>query len=513
MSIMSKLVSVIAKRKAKEIDHVLNNPVEESNKYLSTLLNKHQDTVIGRRYGFEAITSPEKYSERVPLSDFNSMQPILEEVYNNPAGMITTSEPVIWYLTTSGTTGNQKQMPLTKSGLKAASTGGSRMWMGYMNQNPDNVKILEGAMIMFGAPSVTGEINGVPTGYGSGVYVRNQNKMFSRLIKPSEDVFRIQDMEEKMKAYALCTATNDVTALQGLATLNLAFVRRMEEQYGPWLMEQLKGTKHEKKLRNAIDSDGKLDVAELWPNLRLFVSGGIDVDPYRKWINSAFPNVTVWEGYAASEGYIGSQILPEYGLQLMPDLNYFEFIPEKESMSENPIAIPLSDVKKGNRYELVMSNHNGWYRYRLGDMVTFTRTDPYTVRHISRKGGTISLAGEKLSDAHVIKAMAEACVSTGAEIMDYSVVGVADGDIPYYAIAAMFHDDVDSVDFVVAFENAIGEVNWEFTNSRGMGALGPTILRKMKSSQHEEVVKETHLQAKPMPLTTDRSVFAVCEAT
>lgn len=513
MSIMRKLVSIVAKRKMKEIEHVLNHPVEESNKLLTEILTKHQDSVLGRRYGFDSISSPEEFAERVPLTDYISMKPILDEVYKNPTGKIMCSEPVIWYLTTSGSTGNQKQMPITKRGLKDASTGGGRMWMGFMNQHPDNSKILDGTMIMFGAPSFTGEINGVPTGYGSGVYVRNQNKVFSRLIKPGEDVFSIEDMEEKMKAYALCTATNDVTALQGIATLSLAFMRRMEEQYGPWLLEQLNGTKHERRIRDSMDSEGRLDISKLWPNLRLFVSGGIDVDPYRKWVKSALPNAIVWEGYAASEGYLGSQILPEPGLQLMPDLNYLEFIPESEIESENPTVIPLSEVKKGNRYELVMSNHNGWYRYRLGDMVTFTRTDPYSIRNISRKGGIVSLAGEKLSDAHVINAMSEACKATEAQVMDYSVVGVADGGIPYYVIAALFHEDVNSKEFVDSFEAAIGKVNWEFTNSQGMGALGSTILRKMVKSRHEEVVRETHLQAKPVPLTLDKSVLEVCEAT
>jgi len=512
MSIIRNLVSIVAKRKDKEIHRVLNHPIEESNKLLEALLKKHQDTVLGRRYGFDTINSPEEYAESVPLTDFEGMIPILNEVYANPTGRITTAEPVIWYLTTSGSTGKPKQMPITKSGLKTAAIGGARMWMGYMLQDRENTKILDGAMIMFGAPSVTGHINSIPTGYGSGVYVRHQNKVFARLISPGEDVFAIEDIEEKMKAYALCTATSNVTALQGLATLSLSFVRRMEDQYGPWLLEQLKGTKHEIRLRKAMDSEGRIDVAELWPNLRLFVSGGIDVDPYREWIKKVLPNVTVWEGYAASEGYLGSQILAEPGLQLMPDLNYLEFIPENEIHSENPTVIPLSDVKKGFRYEVVMSNHNGWYRYRLGDLVTFTQIKPYTIRHISRKGGIVSLAGEKLSDAHVINAMADACGKTGAQVMDYSVVGVIDGGIPHYTIAAMFHQDVDSVEFVQAFEEAIGQVNWEFTNSRGMGALGPTMLRKMVKSQHEEIVKETHLQAKPVPLTTDTSVFAVCEA-
>lgn len=123
----------------------------------------------------------------------------------------------------------------------------------------------------------------------------------------------------------------------------------------------------------------------------------------------------------------------------------------------------------------------------------------------------MNLAGEKLSEAHVINAMAEACRKTGAQLMDYSVAGEVGKDIPHYTIAAMSNGGVDSSDFVHAFEEAVGNVDWEFINLRGMGALGPTVLVKMRTSQHEEIVKSTHLQAKPVPLTTDRSVFEVCE--
>jgi len=513
MSIMRRIVSIIAKRKAREIDYVLGHPVEVTEDLLSTILERNQDTVLGRKYRFETISSPEKFTENVPLTDYHKMRPILEEVYKNPTGKIMTAEPVIWYLRTSGSSGKPKDMPITPSGLKTAQVGGARMWMGFMNNHPDNTKILDGTMIMFGAPAVFGDINGVPLGYGSGLYVRKANKIFARLIAPGPDVFRIQDMEEKMRAYAMCCATRDVTALQGIATLSLAFVRRMEDQYGPWLLEKLKDTKHEKRLRRAMDSDSKVDVAELWPNLRLFASGGIDVEPYREWIAKILPQVTVWEGYAASEAYIASQVLPESGIQLMPDLNFFEFIPEAEVDSEEPTAVPISDVKKGSRYEMVITNSNGWYRYRLGDMVTFSNLNPYTVRHISRKGNVVSLAGEKLSDAHVIDAMARACLATGAHLMDYSVVGVIDGPIPHYTIAGMFRGDVDSVEFVNAFEDALGKANWEFLNSRAMGGLGPTTLAKMRTSLHEELVKATHLQAKPVTLTTDRSVLAMCEAT
>jgi hypothetical protein len=397
--------------------------------------------------------------------------------------------------------------------MKTAAAGGAAMWLSYMNAAPENAKVLDGTMLLFGAPAFIDDINGVSVGYGTGVYARHQNKIFSRLIAPGEDILAMMDVDEKMRAYATISAQMDVTALQGIATLSLSFVRRMENEYGPWLLDQMKGTKYEDRVKNAMYDDCKIDVAKLWPNLRLFVVGGIDTDPYRSWIAKTLPQVTIWEAYASSEGFYASQILPEPGVQILPDLNYLEFIPENEVDSANPTVLPLSDVKKGFRYEVVVTNSNGWYRYRLGDIVTFSRTEPYTVRKISRKGKVTNLAGEKVSEAHIIQAMTKASQSTKAEVMDYTVVANVEHGIPHYVIAAMFRNEVNSVDFVQTFEDALGQANWEFANSRGMGGLGPTTLEKLRISAHEELVRQTHLQAKPIPLTDDTSVLSLTETS
>ena len=193
-------------------------------------------------------------------------------------------------------------------------------------------------------------------------------------------------------------------------------------------------------------------------------------------------------------------------------MNFFEFIPENESHLENPTVVPLPDVKRGKRYEIVITNNFGYYRYRIGDMVTFIDTDPYTIAEIGRRGKIVNLAGEKLSDKHITKAMTEACRRTGAEVTDYSVVGVVTEGLPYYTIAAMFQNDqVDPVEFVHAFENSMGEINYEFSHSRETGGLGPTLLARMKTSVFENKVKASHIQAKPDPLTTNVAILEACE--
>ncbi|NHJ13841.1 MAG: hypothetical protein EAX95_09190 [Candidatus Thorarchaeota archaeon] len=514
MSLLSQLVSIVAKRRQREIKHVLNYPHELMEEKLSSILRRHRDTAFGKQYGFESISSADQYSEKVPLMDHVSLAPYLDMVYRRPNGGILTADPVIWYLQSSGTTGHPKRLPITESSVKDLAAGSSQSWMAFMSAKPENAKVVEGTMITFGAPALIDYIGDIPVGYGTGVLTQRQNRLFQRLIKPGEEIFNILDMEDKMKAYARLMATENVTGLGGITTLSLALVRRMQKMYGPWLLDELKGTAHEKRIRAALSDDGHLDVEQLWPNLKLFFAVGIDTDPYREWISKTFPHVTIWETYGGSEGFYAGQLLPEPGVQLAAHLNYFEFIPESESSKTDPEVIPLADVKKGNRYEIVITNIGGYYRYRVGDLVTFTSTDPYTIRNIGRKGKVVNLSGEKITDAHVSRAMSDACKRTGAEIVDYTMVGILTDGMPHYTLAAMFRNEaVDPVEFLAVFEEAMMVSNNEYRIVREMGALGPTIMKRMKLPYSESVIRKSHIQAKPITLTTNPEVLAECETS
>jgi acyl-CoA synthetase (AMP-forming)/AMP-acid ligase II len=480
---------------------------------LQTIIERNQDSVLGRDYGFDSIATAEQFAERVPLCDSDSMAKYLEMTYENPHGKVMASDPVVWYLMSSGTTGTPKKIPITKLGMKDTSTGSMYGWLSYMNASPGNDSIIDGTMVTFGAPAVLDYVNGIPVGYASGVYGEHQNAIFKRLIKPGPDIFNITENERKMWEYAKIIATSKTTVIQGITTLGLALIRRLQDMYGPMLLDEYRGTKHESRINGALNDDGKLDIHKLCPHLKMLGSSGIDVGPYREWLESTVPGLKVWEFYGISEvGIVGVQTMNEPGIQLLGNLNYMEFIPAREAEKPYPTVKPLSEVTKGERYELVVTSINGWYRYRPGDLLTFTDIEPYTVKAIARKGRVVNLAGEKISEAHVQRAIKAASQKTGASVMDFTVVGVIEDGLGHYVIAVMLKDyDIDAVEFVLAFEDSIMENNNEFRVVRESGALGPTTLVKMKSSYSEDIVRETHLQAKPIPLTNDSKILAICE--
>ena len=74
MGMLSRVYPKIAKRKAKEIENILNNPISLTNSKLMSILDQHQHTTFGKDNQFGNIQSPEQFSEMVPLHDFASMK-------------------------------------------------------------------------------------------------------------------------------------------------------------------------------------------------------------------------------------------------------------------------------------------------------------------------------------------------------------------------------------------------------------------------------------------------------
>jgi len=512
MAIMSKIVPIMAKRKAKEIEYILNNPIDLTETKLKSILEKHSSTAFGRDHCYESIKTPEQFSEQVPLYNYQSMQPYFERVQETPELPIVTADPVVWYVQSSGTSGKPKALPISKAGMADYSSASNLFMMSFVNAGKENRKVFDGTIITFAAPARLGEINGVPLGYMTGI-AREMiaSPLIKKLVKPGEEVFNLTDINEKLWAYARYAVRENVSGLAGITTLAISFIRKMQNEYGASLLEYFKGTKYEKRIHESLNDDGTLDLNTLWPGLVLIGATGIDAEPYKAWLNKTLPNATLWDNYAGSEGLYGTTLWSDTnnGIQLLPHINYFEFIPESDIDKEEPRVIPLSEVRKGHRYEIVVTNMLGYTRYRIGDMLTFIDIDPYSVYRIGRKGRVVNLAGEKMTDAHVNQGISIACKKTGAELLDYTVYGSIDGSHAHYTISAMFQNDVNLAEFASAFDEAVMISNNEFKHSLEFGALDPSIAIRMEHSHTESIIAKTHIQAKSKPLSETAPLITV----
>lgn len=109
-------------------------------------------------------------------------------------------------------------------------------------------------------------------------------------------------------------------------------------------------------------------------------------------------------------------------LLLMLDYGiFYEFIPMEHYKGEDSTAIPLSEVKKGINYAILITTNGGLWRYLIGDTVKFTATDPYRIKITGRTKHHINVFGEELIIENAEEALRTACEKTNAIISDYTV--------------------------------------------------------------------------------------------
>ncbi len=118
---------------------------------------------------------------------------------------------------------------------------------------------------------------------------------------------------------------------------------------------------------------------DLW-KVRGIICSGLDSAVYKDKIKEYWGRYPL-DIYASTEGgVIATQTWDYQGMTFIPNLNFLEFIPEKEHLKwradrqYKPKTLLLDELQKGECYEIVISNFHGGslIRYRIGDMIRIT---------------------------------------------------------------------------------------------------------------------------------------------
>jgi hypothetical protein len=118
---------------------------------------------------------------------------------------------------------------------------------------------------------------------------------------------------------------------------------------------------------------------DLW-SIKFIDGGGADCAIFGKRVEELWGRYPL-EAYGGTEGGMHATQTWDYeGMTFVPNLNFFEFIPEREwfkwqlAHSYQPKTVLLDEVKPGEVYEIVLTNFHGGImtRYRVGDMIRIT---------------------------------------------------------------------------------------------------------------------------------------------
>ncbi len=430
MPILSSIVNWVNTKRLHQIDLFRKYPCDVQRDGLMRLLGEAKDTWIGKKYGFSEIKSIDKFQERVPLSNYEDLQPLIQRVMSGEQNLLWPSE-VKWFAKSSGTTSEKsKFIPVTQEILEECHfRGGKDILAIYSQNNPDNKLFTGKGLTLGGSHQINSYSNQSFYGDLSAILIENMPFWAHFIRTPSQDAALLSEWEEKMDVITRETIRDNVTSLAGVPSWNLVLIKYI------------------------LEFTGKSNLLEVWPNLELFIHGGVSFTPYRDQFQKLISSdqMHYLEVYNASEGHFSIQDEPDKNdMLLMLDYGiFFEFIPVNKVSDPNAKALTLNEVVCGENYAIVITTNGGLWRYIIGDTVVFTSTYPHKIKISGRTKHFINAFGEELIIENAEKALDVACSKTGATIREYTAA-------PIY----MDDDRKGSHEWLIEFEKSPSDLNY-----------------------------------------------------
>src|SRR4051794_28101736 len=404
MKILSPAISRLARLRYWNIDQWLTDPFNAQREVLQDLVTHAQHTEIGRKYGFHETFNIRSFKQRVPIHEYDDLKPYIERLMRGEQNLLWDS-PVNWFAKSSGTTSDKsKFIPVTEESLEDCHYQGAKDVLTlYYNRNPES-DLLTGKGLVIGGSHQINAIN-EESHYGdlSAVLLQNTPFWSTWIRTPDLAIALMDEWESKIENLAASTIQENVTSISGVPTWTLVLLKRI------------------------LEITGKTNIKEVWPNLELYIHGGVSFTPYKEQFKRLLgENVNYLEMYNASEGFFAAQDLPnEEGMLLYLQHGiFYEFMPIEEYGSANPQTIGLRNVEPGKNYAPVISTNGGLWRYLLGDTIQFTSLRPFRIKVSGRLKHFINAFGEEVIVDNSDKAIAFASKKAGAVVTDYTAAPV-----------------------------------------------------------------------------------------
>ncbi|MDP5168860.1 MAG: GH3 auxin-responsive promoter family protein [Bacteroidia bacterium] len=398
MSLKSTIGLWLARERAKGIRKEAAQAVALQKRTFSQLIKMASPTAFGKEHGFDSIRSHQDFMQRVPVKNYEQAKEWFDRIYLGQDNVTWPGKP-LYLAKTSGTTSGTKYIPITKASIRKQVQGARDALFLFLDESGD-ASFLDGKMMFLsGSPEIEKNSHGIATGRLSGIVNHFVPPYLLANRVPSYAANIIEDWEEKVRTIVGEIKDLDLRLISGIP---------------PWvqmMFEELEAQTGKKPL-------------EVWPNLKLFVQGGVDFSPYRPIFQQYFQDqVAITEVFPASEGFFGIQFTQkDNGLLLMPDYGiFYEFIPMSEYGTENARRLTLGEVEIGQQYALIISTNAGLWAYDIGDTVIFTSVDPWVIRVSGRVKHFISAFGEHVISEEVNKAILIASEQTGSAFQEFTV--------------------------------------------------------------------------------------------
>jgi hypothetical protein len=408
MKLLSPAISRLARFRHWRIDQWINNPVDAQREVLQDLVTHGQYTEFGRKYGLKEMFTIRMFKQQIPIHEYEDLKPYIDRLMEGDENMLWNT-PVNWFAKSSGTTSDKsKFIPITEESLEDCHFQAAKDVLTlYYNYNNDSDLLTGKGLVIGGSHQISRVNENVQFGDLSAVLLQNTPMWANWIRTPELSIALMDEWENKIERLAQSTILEDVTSISGVPTWTMILMKRI------------------------LEITGKQTIREVWPNLELYIHGGVSFLPYQEQFRKIIgEGCTYLEMYNASEGFFAAQDNPdEDGMLLFLNHGiFYEFMPAEEYGKPDPKTVGLNQVKTGQNYAMVISTNGGLWRYLVGDTIQFTTTFPFRIKVTGRLKQFINAFGEELIADNADKAIAITMQKTGTTVVDYTAAPVYFGD-------------------------------------------------------------------------------------
>ena len=450
MPLLNSVIKWINFKRIYQIQLYWDHPHEIQRETLLGLINNAKGTVWGKNHHFSEISTVKDFQEAVPLQTYDDLKPYVSRLRKGEKDLLWPGD-VKWFAKSSGTTSDKsKFIPVTSEALEDCHLRGPKDVFALYIKNFPETKILKGkTLTLGGSHRINNFSNNSYYGDLSAILIENVPFWTDFIRIPSNEIALIDEFEEKIEKIIEASLDENVTSFAGVPSWYLVLMKRV------------------------LEKTGKNNILEVWPNMEVFVHGGVNFEPYREQYKKLIPSdqMHYMETYNASEGFFGIQDNPHRNdMLLMLDYGvYYEFISMKEWGKENPKVLTLEEIELNENYALVISTNAGLWRYIIGDTIKFTCKYPYKIKVTGRTKHFINAFGEEIIIDNAEKAMQITCNHTGAIVNEYTAGPIFMGDNQKGAHQWIIEFEKEPQDleyFITVLDNSLKTLNSDYEAKR-----------------------------------------------
>lgn len=439
------------------------SPFDLQKQELRKLLITTQHTMFGRTFGFPEILRTfinrgaddfyRAFVDSIPVYNYDKIYEDWWHLTKEGKPDVCWPGKIKYFALSSGTSeASSKYIPITKDMVKSIRKTSVRQILTMSKYDLPDDHFTKGILMLGGSTNLR-KHGTYFEGDLSGITAAQIPFWFQHFYKPGKKIAKNTNWGEKLDEITQKAPSWDIGIIVGVpAWLQI-------------LMEKI------------IGHYGVKTIHDIWPNLKIFVHGGVSFEPYKKGFEKLLANPLIYmETYLASEGFIAFQALPNRKSMRLVLNNgiFYEFVPfnegnftEEGTMKGKVETLHIDQVEEDKEYALLLTTNAGTWRYLIGDVIKFVSKEDCEIVITGRTKHFLSLCGEHLSLDNMNKAVELVSEKLNIDVREFTVIGESYGSSFFHSWFIGTDDPVDAEVLREVIDQRLMELNDDYKVERG----------------------------------------------